>query len=338
MSSIRLFFQKYTRREFRPGYIFDIPVYVYRIYLSIKARSLSFFSNINPGMHLSGFAGYRKSNDIKRFDPILTPKTIVCDPKMSRQEFTTMMQKAKISYPCIAKPDLWRTGRDVKKIFNDTELLHYTQTIKEGFVIQEFIDYPLEFGVFYYRMPDEEKGHITGIVEKKFMFIDGEGDKTLGQLVGEHPRAKYYHKSLKQTYQKTRDKAPELGEKIQLNYIGNHCRGSTFYDASHLISPQLEETIDKISKTIPGFYFGRYDIKTKSIQDMEEGNMKILELNGMGSLPTHIYDPQTSIWKAYRTTFQHRDIAYKISMINWKNGIKYIPTKKTIALIREYGW
>jgi hypothetical protein len=42
---------------------------------------------------------------------------------------------------------------------------------KEDFLIQEFIDYPLEFGITYYRMPGEQKGHITGIVEKCFMFI-----------------------------------------------------------------------------------------------------------------------------------------------------------------------
>lgn len=248
-----------------------------------------------------------------------------------------MMKIAKLTYPCIAKPDLGRTGRDILKVHSDKELQHYLSTIQEDFLVQEFIDYPLEYGIFYYRMPDETMGHITGIVEKKFMFIDGKGNKTLGELVGEHPRAKYYHKSLKQKYQNTRNQAPEEGEKIQLNYIGNHCRGSTFYDVSSLITPQLENVIDTISKQIPGFYFGRYDIKAKTLDDVYQGKFKILELNGMGSLPTHIYDPQTSIWKAYRTLFHHRNIAYRISTINRKKGIKFLTPQKTLAMIREYG-
>jgi hypothetical protein len=33
--------------------------------------------------------------------------------------------------------------------------------MQEEYVIQEFIDYPLEFGILYYRMPGEENGHIT---------------------------------------------------------------------------------------------------------------------------------------------------------------------------------
>jgi len=74
---IRLWLQKYRRREFLPGYIFDIPVYIYGIYLIIKARHIGFFSNINPGMILSGFAGYSKYNDIDKFDAKLLPTTIL---------------------------------------------------------------------------------------------------------------------------------------------------------------------------------------------------------------------------------------------------------------------
>jgi hypothetical protein len=32
---------------------------------------------------------------------------------------------------------------------------------------------------------------------------------------------------------------------------------------------------------MPEFYFGRYDIKTKSVKDLYEGKFKIIELNGM---------------------------------------------------------
>jgi hypothetical protein len=41
------------------------------------------------------------------------------------------------------------------KINNTDDLDLYLSQIKEDFLIQEFVDYPLEFGVFYYRFPDE---------------------------------------------------------------------------------------------------------------------------------------------------------------------------------------
>jgi len=74
---LRLWIQKYRRREFWPGYVFDIPVYVYFLYLAAKARHLGFFSNVNPGMMLSGFAGYGKHEDIDKFDPKLLPISIL---------------------------------------------------------------------------------------------------------------------------------------------------------------------------------------------------------------------------------------------------------------------
>ena len=100
------------------------------------------------------------------------------------------------------------------------------------------------------------------------MFLHGDGRNTFEELVHNHPRAKYYYHQFKQEYPEKRTSVLPDGEKFQLNYIGNHCRGSVFYDVSHIITPQLEKIIDDISKKVEGFYFGRYDIKAKSIQDL----------------------------------------------------------------------
>ena len=59
------------------------------------------------------------------------------------------------------KPNMGRTARDIVKIHDDEQLRKHLESMKEEYVIQEFIDYPLEFGILYYRMPGEEKGHIT---------------------------------------------------------------------------------------------------------------------------------------------------------------------------------
>ncbi|MEI6773548.1 MAG: hypothetical protein WCL18_01650 [bacterium] len=116
------------------------------------------------------------------------------------------MKQHTIEYPCIAKPTLGRTGRDVKKIHTSRQLTTYLTHMDEDILIQEFIEDPLEFGIFYYRIPNkvdttnEEKGHITGIVEKKFMFLDGDGKSTFEELVYNHRRAKYYYHQFKKEY------------------------------------------------------------------------------------------------------------------------------------------
>jgi len=153
--------QKYSRREFRPGYIFDIPIYVYVTYLVIRAKHIGFFSNINPGMMLSGFSGYGKHEDMDKFDPKLLPTSIFITEGYDAEYIEQQMKQHGIKYPCIAKPTLGRTGRDVKKIHNTRQLKTYLKRVHEDILVQEFIDYPIEFGIFYYRMPDEENGHIT---------------------------------------------------------------------------------------------------------------------------------------------------------------------------------
>jgi len=56
-------------------------------------------------------------------------------------------------------------------------------------------------------------------------------------------------------------------------------------------TPALEKRIDEISKLIPNFYVGRYDIRFDSLDDFEKGeNFKILEINGVMG-----FDLRTSI-------------------------------------------
>ena len=169
------------------------------------------------------------------------------------------------------------------------------------------------------------------------MFLNGDGQSNFEQLIEQHPRAKYYYHQLKEEYRNKRNSVLAKGEKFQLNYIGNHCRGSTFYDVSHLKTPKLETRIDTINQKIDGFYFGRYDIKAENIEAIEEGKFKIIELNGMGSLPTHIYDPDHSLRNAYKTIFQHRNIAYKISKENKKRGHKFVSFKEIRKIVNQYG-
>ena len=329
--------QKYKRWEFWPSYIFDIPVYIYWLFRAIKSGHPLFFSNINPGMLFSGFAGYGKYDEIIKFDPIVRPKTILIKIWDSFEKIKKEIDKESISYPAIMKPNMGRTARDIIKIYTDEWLKKHLESMKEEYVIQEFIDYPIEFGILYYRMPWEAQGHITGVTDKRLVFVEGNGKHTLWELVRNHERARFYYKPFQQLHEKMWDKVLPAGEKFQMHFLGNHCRWSCFYDAAHLINGKLEETIDKLSKTIPWFYYGRYDVKVKNLDDLYDGKFKIMELNGMGTLPVHIYDPSHNIRFAYKELFKHRDIIYKISKENYRKGHKYISLKQAKTIVDKYG-
>ena len=96
-------------------------------------------------MMFSGFAGYGKYDEIMRFDPELVPKTILIKVGDTFEQVKNKIQEVEIPYPIILKPNLGRTARDISKIYNENQLRKKLVSMKEDYVIQEFITYPLEF-------------------------------------------------------------------------------------------------------------------------------------------------------------------------------------------------
>ena len=93
---------------------------------------------------------------------------------------------------------------------------------------------------------------------------------------------------------------------------------------------------DDLSHYTDKFYYGRYDIKAASIEDLKKGkNFQVLEFNGCGAEPNHIYDCNMSLWKAYGVILHHWKILYKISLYNHRNGTPYWPFKKGLNYLRD---
>jgi len=76
-----------------------------------------------------------------------------------------------------------------------------------------------------------------------------------------------------------------------------------------LINDDLEDFTDKICHQIKDWYYGRLDIKFNSYDKLlKEQEYKILEVNGIISEPTHIYDAThegASFYKALKSINTH---------------------------------
>ena len=127
------------------------------------------------------------------------------------------------------------------------------------------------------------------------------------------------------------DRIPAKDERIQLVEVGTHARGALFLDGISILTEPMQAAIDRISRGFEGFYFGRYDIRTPNLEDFKRGhNFKIVELNGVTSEATHIYDPGNSLWQAYRVLMRQWRIAVDIGAINRSRGA--VPMKITAFL------
>lgn len=310
--------------EYWPFGILQFPVIFYYLWLSLRARSFFFFTASNPGIEMGGMFGESKYNVLKKIPDKYIAKTILIPGGCSFAMLQQKMEEAGLSFPVIFKPDLGERGYWVKRIHNLQEAQHYHLKFKFDFIVQELVDLPYEFGVFYKRVPGKEQGHVFSITGKEMLTVVGNGKLTLEQLILAKDRSKLQWEKLRIQHASLLHRVLNKGEVFLLNPIGNHCLGTTFLNNNSLITPLMNESFDKISQEIEGFYYGRFDLRCASIQDLEQGNVKIMELNGCGAEPAHIYEPGYSFWKAVVDMLQHWHSIFEIAQANRSNGIRFL--------------
>ncbi len=332
----RNFFIKFRSWEYWPFGILQAPIFPYWLWLSLKARSLVYFSASNPGILMGGMFGESKFQVLELVPTHCKPNTILIQQPSTAPGVVQQLKDSNLKLPLIFKPDLGERGWMVRKIETLADIEQYLLEIKIDFLAQELVELPLEFGVFYVRYPSESSGKVTSIVGKEMLFVKGDGLKTLKELILEKDRARLQWDKLKVVYQKELNQIVAAEEKIELISIGNHCLGTKFLNRNGLITDRLSASFDAISKQIDGFYFGRFDLRTASIEDLESGNVKIVELNGCGAEPAHIYDPQFSFIRAVGVLWRHWSDIYKISRENHQRGVAYISFQEARAIYKKF--
>lgn len=321
---IRLLHWEYW--PFHAVYIFIYPIF---IWYCIKARSFFFYSAANPTIENGGFLMESKKKIHDLIPAVYQPYTLHCEPGIGVKKILQEMQRNKFSYPVIIKPDIGAKGRGVIKANTDEELQIAIQKFPFAFIVQPFVPYKKEIGLFYVRCPNKVNGRITGIVEKQFVKVMGNGKNNVKELLLQQKRYVLQMKALQKLCADKMDIVLAQNEELILLPFGNHARGSLFLDASHWIDEELVQSLNNICSQINGFYYGRMDIKYESLELLKQGtNFSIIELNGAGSEPTHIYDPKHSIFFAWKEIIRHWKILYEISMLNKKNGCRFMTFKE----------
>jgi len=326
VSSVRLrnFKTKLFHWEYWPFGIIQMPLFVMWVWYAIKERSIFYFSASNPSIPTGGMMGESKYDVLQLVPESVKPKTVLIKLPADTESVMQALAAKGLKFPLVFKPDMGERGWMVRKIKSQDDVTQYLREIKIDFIVQEWVDLPLEFGVYYVRFPEKANGFVNSITGKKFLTITGDGERTLQQLIMANDRAMLQWKILQEKYHPQLATILPAGENLELVSIGNHCLGTTFINANHLITPRLCASFDSISKQIKGFYFGRFDLRCATLQDLENGNVKIVELNGCGAEPAHIYHPHASLWAGLRDLICHWQNMYIVSKQNHQRGVPYL--------------
>lgn len=318
--------------EYWPGYVFYAPVVVFWIFQALRHRSLTLPALANPRIEAGGICGESKNDILDLAGPLaqrfIAPYVGITTQAHAGPADLTMaeaaMAQAGLAYPVVAKPDMSCNGCGVRLVADREELARYLAAFPRvtRVQLQALVADEGEAGIFYVRHPGETSGTITSITLKYAPVVIGDGHLRIRDLIAADARLNAVSTLLLGKLSAAAARIPASGERVRLVFVGNHCRGSTFKDGRHLITPALTARIDAIARDIPDFHFGRFDLRYASANALRRGEgFSIIEVNGAGSEATHIWDPETSILEAYRTQFFHYGAAFRIGAAMRAKGV-----------------
>ena len=319
--------------EFLPLWLFYVPVALQWALLAVRYRSLSLPLIANPAVFLSGMVGASKSSvfeaagaEAKRW---ILPW---CRYRVGSGEagdeaqvaaVLTLLKRHGLAFPVVIKPELGCRGVGVKLLQDEAALRACLPSYPAGadVLFQQLAPWEAEAGIFYVREPDAEAGVITSLTLKYTPYITGDGRRTLAQLVAADPRAGQLQHLYKARNAERWGQVLAAGERHRLLFSASHCRGAVFRDARGLIGTELSRTLDDIFADIPGFHYGRLDVKFKDIESLRAGrDFAIIEVNGASSESINIWDRNAGFGEALGTLLRQYRTLFRIGAANRRRG------------------
>lgn len=320
--------------EFWPAWVMYLPVIIQWFLLGFRYKSLTLPLIANPSISLSGMVGESKADILnlvskESLGSICNFVTFTRSQERTPQEDAEAVLKQyfakNLKLPAVVKPDLGCRGAGVRLIETEQQLITYLTLFptKARFLLQEKSIYQAEAGVFYIRHPNKTEGEIISITLKYTPWVIGDGERTLKELILADDRAgKLSHIYLDRHANKL-NSVLKKGEAFRLAFAGSHSRGSIFRNGNIYITKQLTQSLDRFFDGVPGFHYGRLDLKFKDIESLSKGeDYQILEINGASSEATHIWDSRTKLREAILTLLNQYKILFQIGNAQRQVGHK----------------
>lgn len=314
------------RWEFWPTWIFYLPLAPYFLWLAIRYRSATVWTCANPALPHGGVVGESKHEILAQLpSPWTLPHRLIPAAPIGDRlaAVQTAIESGGFALPLILKPDVGERGAGVRLVRTCDDVERVLEACPFDLVLQVYHPGPFEAGVYYVRHPDEPTGRIFSITDKRFPEVVGDGRASLEALVWNHARYRMQARRFLARYPDAATRIPAAGEVVRLAIAGNHCQGTLFLDGRDLITPALTRRFDEIARSFDGFCIGRFDVRYADRERFRAGeDLAIVELNGVLSESTNIYDPSHSLLFAYRTLARQWERLFEIGHAWRRRGIQ----------------
>ncbi len=325
--------------EYWPWQLIYFPVWPFYLYQAVRQRCAVFFTNVNPAIDMGGFFGESKAAIYALLPEQCYPKTVVVPPNTPVDDVLRVHRAAGIPFPLIVKPDVGERGAGVMRITDEVALVRALANQPHDLLMQALASGSQEFGLMFAKDPASGRTELLSVCGKRFLSVTGDGERTIAELLARSWRGKKQLERLGHLHGDGLQAIPSNGELVTVEPIGNHCRGTTFFDARHLAAPRLLEAVDEIMSGTVGVHYGRFDVRSESEEALSEGRFTVIELNGVSSEPGHIYDPAYSIFRCWAELLRHVRRLGPISLQLQRAGHRPLTLHALVMRCEAYfGW
>ena len=332
--------RRLTRWEFWPSWAVYPPVVAYCFWLALRYRGATLFTAVNPSMGAgSGLVGESKSGILTGLAGAgerVAAWTLIGPGTEAERWDQVRPFAATHGWPVVLKPDVGERGSGVVIARDEARARAALAADARPLIAQRFVP-GVEFGVFYVRLPGAAHGEIFAITDKRMVTLVGDGQRTLETLILADERAVCMGVFFLEQFRARLDEVPAAGAPVVLTELGTHCRGAVFLDGAALVTPELSAAVERVSRAYEGFYFGRYDVRTPSAEAFQRGEFTVIELNGLTSEATSIYDPRHSVWHGWGVLCRQWGLAFAIGAANRARGAKVWTVAEVWALLNRAG-
>lgn len=325
--------------EFWPMWAFYPPLALYILWQSLRRGSLTAFTAINPAMPLGGLLGESKSDILDGLAGIgdALPAWRRLPPGSPEGRVTALrgfLEDRNLDYPVVLKPDTGERGRGVAVARSEADVAAFFEATPGSALAQEYVAGE-EYGVFWARHPGRRDGHVFSITHKVRPTVTGDGASTLERLILDDARAVAITHVYRREHPEAATQVPAAGEVVELTEVGAHSRGTIFLDANDLHTPELERAMNTICTAYDGFDFGRLDVRVPDAEALQRGEgLRVLEVNGVTSEATHMYDPRYGFFAAHAILRRQWAMAFDLAAERIRDGARPATVRDVIHAVR----
>ncbi len=319
------------RLESLPKWLNLIPMILQWLWLSIRHGSWTLPAAVNPSITAGGMVGEAKSEYFHAMGALARAHTAEFAVFRNTRSGAALgdaersMAGAGLAFPIIVKPDIGWCGFGVRLVRTRDELKSYLDGYprNEDVVLQKFVTYEGEAGIYFARLPDETQGRIMGILLRFFPRVVGDGHSTIHALMAQNPRAHRLGRDGRSEACCDTSRIPSAGEIVRLSITGSTRVGGVYQDATSLVTREMEKAINEIALDMKQIHVARFDVRYESVGALRAGHsFKIIEVNGAGSEAVHAWDPRYTLSEAYKIVFEKQRMLFSIGAAMRRRGHK----------------